>query len=133
MHKIDISDRQSQRFKVISLDVWGHGPEEHEKYGCEPDAHGEYRCDGYTVNDAHYTSYTVEVSAAKVYYNQGTAFASSEYHTEAGEIIKACVEAGMLTPDCNADTVEVDGEDEHTLFLNRKEDGKPLIQLERIY
>jgi hypothetical protein len=34
-----------EKWSVLSLDVWGHGPAACEQWGCKGD------CEGYTVND----------------------------------------------------------------------------------
>jgi hypothetical protein len=105
------------KFKVISLDVWGHGPDDCNKYDCKG---GDY-CDGYTVNQAFYTGRTVEVPR----YNDTCC------HDAA--VIRALVEAGMLTEKCLAPgAIKIDGEDDFMLFIDDAHDGQPLIQLERI-
>lgn len=116
---------RTHRYKVIGLDVWGHGPDEHEKYHCD----GE--CDGYTVNDAHYCG-EIDVAAVETIYNAGTPRQSSHWGATDTELIRVLVDGAYLTPDCTADVIEVEGEDDYTLYLNRKEDGKPLLQLERV-
>jgi hypothetical protein len=125
---------QLQRFKVIALDVWGHGPGEHEPE-CMRD--GEVMCDGYTVNDAHYTGSTIEVSADEKLYNAGTPHESRAFVAEHAAIVRALVEASMLTAACTPESIEIDGEDDSLLFVNLRvdndpEDGKPLLQLERV-
>lgn len=94
-------------YRVIGLDVWGHGPDEHSQYECSGD------CEGYNVNDAHYCG-DVEV---------GT--------DSDADIIGALVKWGYLTPDCTPTAIEVDGEPEF-LFINRKDDKRPLLQLELV-
>jgi hypothetical protein len=113
------------KYKVIALDVWGHGPE-HEKYNCDGN------CDGYTVNDAHYTGRTIEVSADEHVYNVGTPREFRDCFASDAEIIRACVEGDFLTADCTPEFIEIDGENDYTLYVNRKEDGCPLLQLERV-
>jgi hypothetical protein len=45
-------------------------------------------------------------------------------------VIKTLVEAGFLTPDCDDKSIEVDGDPDSMLEINRKSDGKYLLQLE---
>ncbi len=117
---------QTHKFKVISLDVWGHGPE-HEKYDCDGN------CDGWTVNDAHYTGRTIEVEACEQVYNADTPHEFREFGASHEAIINACIEAGMLTSACaEKNAITFDGEDDHTLYLEDAETGRPLIQLERV-
>lgn len=113
------------KYRVVSLDVWGHGPEDHDKYDCE----GE--CEGYTVNDAHYCG-EIEVETETTIYNVGS---PQEFACEAptdAAILKVLIEGQYLTPDCTEDVIEIDGESDYTLYLNRKEDGRPLLQIERV-
>lgn len=116
---------QTHKYRVIALDVWGHGPDEHEKYDCD----GE--CDGYTVNDAHYCG-AIEVTAQPHLFNEGKEGQFCVWEASDAEILRACIEAGYLKDICKPETVEIDGENDYTLFLNWKEDGCPLIQLERV-
>lgn len=119
-----------QRFKVISLDVWGHGPDEHEP---ECERNGEIVCDGYTVNAAYYTGREIEVDAEEHVYNAGTPAEFREFHAEDATIVRALVDGGFLTPACaEPDAVKVDGEDDWMLFLEDAETGMPLVHLERV-
>lgn len=120
-------ETQKQTFKVISLDVWGHGPDEHEKYDCD----GE--CEGYTVNDAHYTGREITVEAPRKVYNEGKPQAFAEYHADDSAIIKALVDAGELNDKAlEPDAIKIDGEDDYTLFLEDTKTGHPLVHLERV-
>ncbi len=116
------------RYKVIALDVWGHGLDECAQYECKGGDH----CDGYTVNDAHYTGHTIEVTAKEHVYNEGKEGEFRSFEADDAEFIRSLVEADMLTPDCTVDAVEVDGEPDGLLSIDRKEDGKYLLQLERV-
>jgi hypothetical protein len=118
-------DRPIHRYSVIGLDVWGHGPDEHKDYDCD----GE--CDGYTVNNAWRIG-EIEVLADRHDYNVGSPHAFTSYFASDETIVKALVEAGYLTPDCTPVDIEIDGENDYGLSVDRKKDGKPLLQLERI-
>jgi hypothetical protein len=115
---------QIHKYRVISLDVWGHGPDEHEKYDCN----GE--CDGYTVNDAHYCG-EIEVSADEHVYNEGKPGEFRDWYASDAEFVRALVVGGYLTPDCTEDILEIDGEADYRLHVDRIADGRPLLQLER--
>ncbi len=102
------------QFKIISLDVWGHGPDACKQSGCDGN------CDGYIVNDAHYTGRTVEVPD------------TGDDAAREATIVRALVDAGELNEKCLAPgTIEIDGEEDYTLYVNDARDGQPLLQLER--
>ena len=113
---------RKHKYRAISLDVWGHGPDEHEEFDCD----GE--CEGYFVNDVHCAG-KIEVDAEEHVYNEGSPSEFYRHSSSDAEIIRVLVEDGFLTPDCTADNIEIDGSDDLTLYINRKEDGKPLLQL----
>ena len=120
---------QTHRYRVIVLDVWGHAPHEDGNADCP----GGDRCDGYTVNDAHYTRHTIEVTAKEHVYQGVSIGTSSFYLADDAEFVRVLVADGLLTPDCTAESIEVeDPSDGDLLYVNRKEDGKPLIQLQRV-
>ena len=95
------------KYRVYSLDVWGHGPDECAQYDCDGN------CDGYQVNDRCKVG-TVEI----------------EDDTGPAPIIAALVSAGYLTADCSEESIDVDGDGEFMVEINRKSDGKYLLQLE---
>lgn len=100
------------KFKVITLDVWGHGPDTCEKWGCP----GGDRCEGYTVNAAYHTGRSIEVE-----------------NTEIATLLKALVDNGELLPKClEPGVIEIQGDDETTLYVNDGSDGQPLLQLENV-
>lgn len=114
-------------FAIITLDVWGHGPDEHEKYDCD----GE--CDGYTVNQAFHTNRRIEVPAQRKVYNAGTPREFVSYETSDEAIIKALVDARELDEKALVPgAIDIDGEDDFTLFVNDAKTEEPLLQLARI-
>lgn len=94
-------------FKVHGLDVWGHVESDPKDCDCT------HECDGYQVNDIYPSGGTVEIS---------------EDDSDA-TIVKALVEGDFLTADCTSDSIEVDNNDQLTFYINRKSDGRPLLQL----
>jgi hypothetical protein len=116
---------ERQTFKVITLDVWGHGPDECAEYDCD----GE--CDGYTVNNAFHAG-QIEVDAEEHVYNPGTPNEFRDCFADDATMIKALVDGGYLTPNCTAESIEIEGENDYTLYVNRESDNKPLLQLERV-
>lgn len=118
------------KYKVISLDVWGHGPDEHEP---ECERNGEIVCDGYTVNAAYYTGREIEVDAKERVYNAGSPHEFREHHAEDAAIVRALVDGEFLAPACAVPgAVKIDGEDDYTLYLEDAETGMPLVHLERV-
>lgn len=111
------------KFRVYSLDVWGHGPEEHEDYDCD----GE--CDGYTVND-RFKCGDVEIFATLKTYNVGTENEFSDYVSEDRHIVGALKRFDYLKMDVPVSLIDVDGDDEF-IEINDFYDGCPLFQLER--
>lgn len=99
------------KFRVYSLDVWGHGPDECAKYDCP----GGDRCAGYCVNDRA-SAGTVEI----------------DLDAENPGIVAALVAEAFLTPDCDDKTIETDGDPEFMIEINRKSDGRYLLQLEPV-
>jgi hypothetical protein len=95
------SETRTFKYRVIALDVWGHGPTEHE-----------------------------EVEARERIYNEGTPHESRAFSVEAQTLISRLVEGGFLGNALNASNVKLDGEDDGMLYLEREEDGLPLIHLE---
>jgi hypothetical protein len=96
-----------QTFTVWGLDVWGHGPDEHEKYECDGN------CDGYTVNDRF------KIGRINV-----------DDDDEKGPLDDRIVSVLCELEWLRHDAVTVDGDD-GLLFVERESDGKPLLQLER--
>jgi len=95
-----------RKFNVWGLDVWGHGHDECSSCKCP----GGDLCEGYSVND-RFKIGTIEIDGKT-------------------SVVKILVDAGFLTPDCTDDTIEVDGDPDFMLEVNRKSDGKYLLQLE---
>lgn len=104
------------KFKVISLDVWGHAPDDCSKYDCP----GGDRCEGFTVNAAYYTGRTIEVPDDVAI---GQPFVDA--------LINSLIEAGELNELARGKgAVQIDGESDFTLFLNDGKDGRPILHLE---
>jgi len=77
-------------YKVVSYDVWGN------------------KKDGFEVNEAHYTSFTVELS---------------EDATNR-EIVKALKDCGYLKKGLHTKSVRIDG-DEYCIYFSDARNGKP--------
>lgn len=94
-------------YNVWTLDVWGHVEADPKDCDCENE------CPGYTVNDRREVG-TVEID-------------------DQTPVIRTLVEHGFLTPDCDDKSIEVDGDPEFMIEINRKSDGKYLLQLEPLH
>jgi hypothetical protein len=92
------------KFTVWSLDVWGHVEADPKDCDCERE------CPGYIVNDRCKVG-TVEIG-------------------DQDPVIKTLVEGGFLTDDCDDKSIDVDGDPDFMIEINRKSDGKYLLQLE---
>lgn len=107
-------------YLVVSLDVWGHGPDEHEKYDCDGN------CDGYTVNDLHHVG-EINVNAETKVYNKGKAGEFSSVEAPELNLFWALKDGGYLN--CSMSDIQFEyGENE--IFIDRKADGRPLLQLQ---
>jgi hypothetical protein len=96
-------------YRVYGLDVWGHGPDEHEQYDCDGN------CDGYQVNDRSQRG-TVDIS---------------EDATDQ-QILEALVESDFLMGFCATQKhCTIESSDEDFIEVNRTSDGRYLLQLER--
>lgn len=93
-------------FKVRGLDVWGHVESDPKDCDCTD-------CPGYTVNDIYPSRGSIEI----------------DENDPDATIIKALVDGDFLTADCTAETIEVDGDPEFMIEVNRKSDGRYLLQL----
>lgn len=141
-------------YTVWGLDVWGHSHQDcqadckcreecHacqvEENGCEDMGddcavehdHEENDCDcSYEVNDrSRCGTITVVVTGEK--FNVGTEHEG--WHPTHDDLIKALVEGAFLNERClpGGDvTIDIQGEDDATLFLEDESDGEPLVQLE---
>lgn len=139
-------------FRVWGLDVWGHAADdcevEHEKDCCEAasdsfvlgedddgakdacDCDRHEQCDGYTVNDR--TKFgTIEVRAEGQRWNVGTPQEFTSFHPTDKAVIDALIAALYLEIGCTEETIEIDGDWDFSLAVDRKSDGRPLLQIER--
>lgn len=107
-------------YRVWSLDVWGHGPEEHEENDCD----GE--CDGYQVNNRCEVG-CLEVTVTEQRFNVGTAHEFGSFEPDDTVLVEALIEAGYLN-DSARGLCTVDGQDGS--YFIEAEDGRPLLQLE---
>lgn len=110
---------EDQWYTVWSLDVWGHGHDECESWGCDGN------CEGFTVNDRGRCG-TVTVRAQGFACNIGTEHEFVSFVPTTLEIKTALVEAGHLNDQAD---IEIDGED--VIEVNAADNGRPLFQLER--
>lgn len=107
-------------YRIWSLDVWGHGPDEHEKYECDGN------CDGYNVNDRSEAG-EINVNAETKVYNEGKAGQFSVVEAPELNLYWALTDGGYL--DCAMGDLQFEYGD-NDIFIDRKSDGKPLLQLE---
>lgn len=104
-------------FKVWSLDVWGHSHKDCAKHGCTRCAEDENRCNcGYDVNDRS--------NAGRL-----TVWSDSATDPTDAEYVAALVMAGFLTRGAE---VEIDFDGEEYVNVDAKDDGRPLLTLERV-
>jgi len=131
-------------FRVWGLDVWGHAEGDcEEEHGdecasndgegplypdCDCDRHEQ--CDGFTVNDRTKLG-VIEVRAEGQRWNAGTPHESTTFYPTDKAAIDALIAGGYLTSDCTEETIGLDWELDTSLAVDRKSDGRPLLQLER--
>ena len=114
---------QEQKWVVWGLDVWGHAPEE-----CEYDDEDRpVECCSFTVNDRSKRG-TVMIRCKGMRFNVGTEHEFESFSPNTDDVTKALVDAEYFVETAE---IEADGESEFMLEVNRKSDGRPLLQLER--
>jgi hypothetical protein len=122
------------RYRVWSLDVWGHASDDCPEAPVENDdgetPEHECACGGYEVNDRASQGY-VEIVADGVEYNVGTEHAFVSYHPTDEQVLAALRDAGHFNDKATPATVTVEGDSEYSLDVTARDDGKPIYQLER--
>lgn len=95
------------KFKVHRLDVWGHVESDPKSCDCK------HECPGYTVNDIYPSGSTIEI----------------ENPLDDQKVIAALIDDQYLNGALPMEAFEVDGDPEFMIEVNRKSDGKYLLQL----
>jgi hypothetical protein len=99
-------------YEIISLDVWGNAK------------------DGFTVNNAFRTGRTVEVTAVEHVYNENTPQEFIHFSVSNAHIIRALKREGYIKRNIHHKSIEIDGEQDYTLYVNDARNGCPELQLE---
>lgn len=122
------------RYRVWSLDVWGHSSDDCPEAPVENDdgetPEHECTCGGYEVNDRASQGY-VEIVADGVEYNAGTTHAFVSFSPTDEQVLATLRDAGHFNDKATTQTVTVEGDSEYSLDVAAAFDGKPIYQLER--
>lgn len=105
-------DRMRIRYEVLSLDVWGNAR------------------DGFYVNEVHRTGIVLECTAVLKHYNVGRAGEFYQYEPADKYVVRALKRAGLLKRGVRVKSLEIDGENDATLYVNERRTGEPLWHLE---
>lgn len=117
---------QEQKYVVWGLDVWGHGSDDCDR-SYESTGGRSEDCCGYTVNDRSRCG-MVTIRCEGMRFNTGTEYEFESFSPNTDDVKKALVDADYLVETAE---IEIDGESEFTLSVDRASDGRPLLQLER--
>lgn len=131
---------EEHTYRVWGLDVWGHAGENCEEphdddcsalaedMPCDCNRHDQ--CDGFTVNDRSKLG-TVTLVVQGVRYNAGTPQEFTSYVATDAQLVQALKDADYLADHVKVSDLDIDGESDFTLYVDRESDGRPLLQLER--
>lgn len=142
------------KYRVWSLDVWGHGSDEcNETLGCscivqceecegkgcdDCDLKGTihdtdgHECDGdFTVNDRCDVG-EIECTAEGTYHNVGTPHQFESFHVSDEELLRVLITDNFIKEEITLKDIEFDSSDGDFIEVNRKDDGRPILQLDKV-
>lgn len=112
-----MSEKRTNRYRkaiydIITLDVWGNSR------------------DGFTVNNAFRMCYNLEVTAVEHVYNENTPQEFIQFSVSNAHIIRALKRSGYIKRNIRHSSIEIEGEQDYTLYVNDARNGRPELQLE---
>lgn len=104
--------QKTVKYDVWSLDIWGNAK------------------DGWDMNDRSCHARAVEFPTTHKVFNEGKESEFSTDHPTGQQILDTLIEIGYFNESATTDTITIDGDCEHSLWLEQSADGYPVCQLE---